>query len=233
MADERDPLGRNWKLWGGILAFILAIVVLGIVLVPKPTTTAQGTPSPPATAPSQTSAPAPPTAATPSTGDCPALSTDTSFPSDSPATEWKRHPAGMLLPVSTAHGPAKQDGDFWRCFSHTASGAVFAGATLSFEFSSAGILDAAAESPQRETLYAEQQNATTPEEYPVIIGYRVMNSSESAASIEYLIPYGDQNMTLRINLVWDEKVSDWRVDLTTGEPATDVVTDTSAFTSWK
>ena len=233
MADERDPLGRNWKLWGGILAFILAIVVVGIFLIPKPAPTVEGnpavqppTPSPAAPSPSASSS-------DPSTGDCPALSTDNSFPNNSPATEWKRHPAGMLLPVSTEHGAAKQDGDFWRCFSHTASGAVFAGATLSFEFSSAGILDAAAESPQRETLYAEQQNATTPREYPVITGYRVMNSSESAAAIEYLLPYGDQNMSLRINLIWDKKASDWRVDLTAGEPATNVVTDTSAFTSWK
>src|SRR5690606_14628241 len=85
-------------------------------------------------------------ASKPASGDCPALSTDTSFPNDAPATEWKRHPAGMLLPVSAEHGPAKMDGDFWRCFSHTPSGAIFAGLTLLLDISGAGVIDAAAKS---------------------------------------------------------------------------------------
>jgi len=46
----------------------------------------------------------------------------------------------MLLPVSAEHGPAKMDGDFWRCFSHTPSGAVFAGLTLLLDISGALML---------------------------------------------------------------------------------------------
>ncbi|GAA1495383.1 hypothetical protein [Paeniglutamicibacter kerguelensis] len=233
MAEEQDPLGKSWKRWGGILALILAVVVLGIVLIPKPTPTLENTPMVQATDPAQAAPSTSAGSSAPSTGDCPALSTDASFPNDPPATEWKRHPAGMLLPVSKEHGAAKQDGDFWRCFSHTPTGAVFAGATLSFEFSSAGVLEAAAESPQREAIFNAQKNASGSGEYPAITGYRVMNSSKEKASVEYLAPYGEQSFALRINVLWDKKSSDWRLDLSSGEPTTDVVTDTSAFTRWK
>lgn len=233
MADERDPLGRNWKLWGGILAFILAIVVLGIVLVPKPTTTAQGIPSPPATAPSHTTPPASPATAAPSTGDCPALSTDTTFPHDSPATEWKRHPAGMLLPVSTAHGPAKQEGDFWRCFSHTPTGAVFAAITLLFDFSSAGVIDAAAASAQRDDFFAEWKESDPVNEYPLISAFRVANSSETKASIEYIAPLDTRYASIRIDVVWDAESSDWRLDLTNGEPDWSMVSDPTGYTNFK
>src|SRR5699024_3597619 len=128
---ETDLLGRNWKLWGGILAFIVVIVIAGLIIFPRVNSEPETAPTAPApSVPVETASPSSPSASAsaskPASGDCPALSTDTSFPNDAPATEWKRHPAGMLLPVSAEHGPAKMDGDFWRCFSHTPSGALYA-----------------------------------------------------------------------------------------------------------
>lgn len=231
---ESDPLGKSWKLWGGVLAFIAVLVVLGLIFVPR------NTPAPEA-APTTASAPSIPvesseqstTPPKPLSGDCPALSTDTSFPNDPPATEWKRHPAGMLLPVSAEHGPAKQNGDFWRCFSHTPTGAVMAGIALTFDFSTGAIKDAAADSPARDKLFAEQQSASTSREFPAITAYRVMNSSDTRAAVEYLTKYGDKYAAMRTDLIWDQSKNDWRLDLSVTEPSWNLVNDPNSYTDFK
>lgn len=233
---ENDPLGRNWKLWGGILAFIVVIVIAGLVIFPRVNSESETAPTAPApSVPVETASPSSPSASasTSASGDCPALSTDTSFPNDAPATEWKRHPVGMLLPVSAEHGPAKMDGEFWRCFSHTPSGAIFAGLTLLLDISGAGIIDAAAESPERDQLFEQWMALEQTSEYPVISGYRIMNSSDDAASVEYVGPAGSQYVSTRVDLLWDENANDWRLDLSSGEPAWDIATDPSAYTDLK
>lgn len=234
---ETDPLGKNWKLWGGILAFIAAVVILGLIFFPRTPPQPEATPTTPApsvpveTAPPSTS---PSTSASkPASGDCPALSTDTSFPNDAPATEWKRHPAGMLLPVSTEHGPAKMDGDFWRCFSHTPAGAVYAAITLSFDLTGSLVADAAIESAQRDSIVAELKPELAGGSYPVIEGFRVMDSDEKSASIQYLVPSGSEYAALRWDVVWSEKDHDWRLDVSNGLPTASPVSDPSTFTRWE
>lgn len=233
---ETDPLGKNWKLWGGILAFIAAVVILGLIFFPRTPPQPEATPTEPA--PSVPVETAPPSASPlasaskPASGDCPALSTDTSFPNDAPATEWKRHPAGMLLPVSAEHGPAKMDDDFWRCFSHTPTGALYAGIALSFDFSAAGVLEAAKDSPGRQAAF-DKENSIEGGNYPLVEGYRIMNSSDDAASIEYMATEAGQSASIRFDVIWDAKASDWRLDISGGMPEWKPVNDTSTFTNWK
>lgn len=234
---ETDPLGKNWKLWGGILAFIAAVVILGLIFFPRTPPQPEATPTEPApsvpveTAPPSASPSA--SASKPVSGDCPALSTDTSFPNDAPDTEWKRHPAGMLLPVSAEHGPAKMDGEFWRCFSHTPTGAVVAGFTLVIDFSAGREIDAAAESMNRERLFQEQGSGTSDEGFPPMLGYRVMNSSDDSAIVEYLSKTGEQYAAMSVNLVWSEKAHDWRLDLSASPPTWNTVNDPTSFTEFK
>lgn len=234
---ESDPLGKNWKMWGGILAFIAVVVILGLIFVPKTTPnpeaatpTLADTPSPSAPAQSPTASAS---AAKPSTGDCPALSTDNSFPNDAPKTEWKRHPAGMLLPVSSEHGPAKQDGDFWRCFSHTPTGALYAAITLSFDFTGSLVPEAATESAQRDSILSQLKPELAGGAYPVIQGFRVMASDDESASVEYLIPSGTDFASLRWDVVWSEADHDWRLDVSNGIPEASQVSDPSTFTRWE
>lgn len=231
---ESDPLGKSWKLWGGILAFITAVIVLGLIFVPRSTPAPEAAPvtAPAPSVPVETSQPTD-LPSQPLSGDCPALSTDTSFPNDAPATEWKRHPAGMLIPVSSEHGPAKQDGNFWRCFSHTPSGALYAGLTLLFDFSSGGVLEAAADSPERDELFEKWKNLEQTAEFPVISGFRVMSSSTKSASIEYIAPASGQYISTRVDVLWDANENDWRLDLSAGEPAWGVVSDLSSYTDLK
>ncbi|WP_143181172.1 hypothetical protein [Glutamicibacter sp. 0426] len=237
---ENDPLGRNWKLWGGILAFIVVIVIAGLVIFPR--VNSEPETAPPAPAPSvpvETASPSSPSnspsasASKPASGDCPALSTDSSFPNDAPDTEWKRHPAGMLLPVNADHGPAKMDGGFWRCFSHTPTGAVLAGFTLVIDFSAGAEIDAAVESMNRQRLFEEQGSSTSNEGFPPMLGYRVMNSSDDSAIVEYLSKAGEQYAAMSVNLAWSDKDHDWRLDLTSGPPAWSEVNDPSSYTEFK
>ena len=232
---ETDPLGKNWKLWGGILAFITALLIVGLVFFPRNSAEPETAPTAPApSVPVETTEPSSsPTASKPVSGDCPALSTDNSFPNDAPETEWKRHPAGMLLPVSSEHGPAKQDGEFWRCFSHSPTGAVLAGFTLVIDFSAGREIEAAADSVNREKLFAEQGSGTSSEGFPPMLGYRVMNSSDDSALVEYLSKTGEQYASMSVDLVWSEKENDWRLDLSTSAPTWNVVNDPSSFTDFK
>jgi len=238
---ETDPLGRNWKLWGGILAFIVVVVIAGLVFFPRINPEPEATATEPApTVPVQTSSPssspsasASASASQPATGDCPALITDNSFPNDAPATEWKRHPAGMLLPVSADHGPAKTEGDFWRCFSHTPTGAVLAGFTLVIDFSAGQEIDAASDSINRDRLFQEQSNSTNDEEFPPLLGYRITSSNTDSAKVQYLSKGGEDYASLTVNLMWSEIDHDWRLDLSSGAPEWSLVNDTSSFTDFK
>lgn len=232
---ETDPLGKNWKLWGGILAFIAVLIIVGLVFFPRSSAEPETAPTAPApSVPAETTeASSSPTASKPVSGDCPSLSTDNSFPNDAPETEWKRHPAGMLLPVSADHGPAKQDGEFWRCFSHSPTGAVLAGFTLVIDFSAGREIEAAADSVNREKLFAEQGSGTSSEGFPPMLGYRVMNSSDDSAIVEYLSKTGEQYASMSVDLVWSEKENDWRLDLSTSAPTWSVVNDPSSFTDFK
>lgn len=235
MADS-DPLGRSWKLWGGILAFIVVVVIAGLVFFPRNNPQPEATPpQPTASVPVQSPTPSTSPSASaskPDTGDCPALSTDNSFPNDAPDTEWKRHPAGMLLPVNADHGPAKMDGEFWRCFSHTPTGALYAGMSLGFGFTAGGALEAAQDSPNRQEIF-DRENSIEGSNYPLIEGYRIMNSSDEFASIEYLATEAGQSGSLRIDLVWSESDHDWRLDVSSGIADWKLVNDPSSFTDWK
>lgn len=231
---ESDPLGKSWKLWGGVLAFIAVLVVLGLIFVPRNTPAPEAAPTtaPAPSIPVESSEPST-TPSKPLSGDCPPLSTDTSFPNDPPATEWKRHPGGMLLPVSAEHGPAKRDGNFWRCFSNTPTGALYAGLTLSFDFTSGDSIEAAVDSPKRQALFDEVSSIPAAENYPLISGYRVMESSKNSASIEYLAVEAGASGSIRFSVLWDEKVGDWRLDLSAGIPEWKLINDPSGFTDWK
>lgn len=228
MSEEKDPLGSSWKIAGGALALIIVAIVAVLFLIPPSQNKGNGTPASPSSP--QISQAAPPNVVA---GGCPSLSTDKSFPIKAPATQWLRHPSGMILPTSGDFGPAIHDGNFWRCYSRTPSGALMAGVSLMFSFSSGGAKQAAADSPERDKYFDQQSNATAPAVWVTIEGFRILTATEDAAVIEY---YGtQQNLqgTIRVNLLWDEGAGDWRLDLASGSPLTTRTLDSSVFTRWR
>ncbi|GAA2559264.1 hypothetical protein HD598_002745 [Neomicrococcus aestuarii] len=228
MAEEKDPLGSSWKLAGGVLALIVVAVVAVLFLTSPSQEKSDGASSlSPAPQAGQTS---PPDVLA---GGCPSLSMDKAFPVKAPATKWLRHPGGMILPTSEEFGPAIHDGNFWHCYSQTPSGALMAGIGLAFSFSAGHVKESAADSPARESYFAEQANTTAPSEYATIEGYRIIMATDAAAVVEY---YGTQRGiegTIRVNLLWDTSVGDWRLDLEAGIPSTTKTLDPTVFTRWR
>lgn len=228
MAEEKDPLGSSWKIAGGALALIIVAVVAVLFFVP-PSQGNKGETAP-TTNPAAVGEPSRPSILA---GGCPALSTDKSFPVNSPTTEWLRHPAGMILPTSKDFGPAVNSGNFWHCYSRTPSGALMAGLGLMFSFSSGGAKEAAAESNVRDAYFEEQSTATPPSVWATVEGYRILTATDSEAVIEYFATQGQIQGTIRVNLLWDEAANDWRLDLKTGKPLTTKALDPSVYTRWR
>lgn len=245
MSAERDELGKSWKMWGGILGFIIVLVILSVFLLPKnnqPTDQAadnSAVPSPTASAvvPSSsddegTTVATPTASSSNKSGDCPALSTDAKFPAKAPNTSWEVHPSGMYLPVSKDFGPAKRDGEFWRCFSQTPSGAVFAGINLLADLSMSYIKDAAVSSPERDALVKSAKENPASGSLRVT-GYRVVESGAKAATVDYLSTSGDTEIYMRMALTWDEKAGDWRWNIAKQAPLWKAAENAESFTSWE
>lgn len=228
MAEEKDPLGSSWKVAGGVLALIVVAVVAVLFLTSPSQKEGDGTSSlSPAPQAGQTS---PPDVLA---GGCPSLSTDKAFPVKAPATKWLRHPGGMVLPTSEEFGPAIHDGNFWHCYSQTPSGALMAGIGLAFSFSAGQVKEAAADSPEKESFFQEQVDAQDPETWATVEGYRIIMATENAAVVEYYATLDQIKGTIRVNLLWDSSVNDWRLDLAAGLPTTTKTLDSSVFTRWR
>lgn len=228
MSEEKDPLGSSWKIAGGALALIIVAIVAVLFLIPPSQNKSNGTAASPSSP--QIGPAAPPNVLA---GGCPSLSTDKSFPIKAPATQWLRHPSGMILPTSGDFGPAIHDGNFWHCYSRTPSGALMAGAGLVFSFSAGQVKEAAADSPERDDFFQEQVDATDPESWATIEGYRIIMTTDDAAVVEYYAVVNQIQGTIRVNLLWDELAHDWRLDLAAGLPTTTKTLDPAVFTRWR
>ncbi|GAB2902279.1 hypothetical protein [Neomicrococcus lactis] len=228
MSEEKDPLGSSWKIAGGALALIIVAIVAVLFLSPPSQNKSNGTAASPS--PPQIGQAAPPNVLA---GGCPSLSTDKSFPIKAPATQWLRHPVGMVLPTSEEFGPAIHDGNFWHCYSRTPSGALMAGLGLGFSFTPGLQKEAAADSAVRDKYFAEEVAAKKPEKWSTIEGYRIIMSTDDAAVIEYYATVDQNEATIRVNLTWDDSANDWRLDLVAGPPEISKTIDRTVFTRWR
>lgn len=229
---QASPLGRSWKLWGGILALIFVAIIVSFFIPAGEENTADPQDNQPqntAEEPTQTQ----PGIDSSNEGQCPSLSSDTAMPTEAPETDWKRHPIGMALPTSNEHGPAIQDGDFWGCYSQTPTGALFAGVGMLSNVS-AGHAEATTNSPDRDE-FLRTHEVEDSAELPTIEDFRVIMADDSHATVEYTIQDSQASAYIQVNLVWSEEANDWRIDLdSTGEPLTGgEITDPSTYISWR
>lgn len=228
---ESSPLGRSWKIWGGILALILVAIIVSFFIPAnddEPTSqgsepTSNGTLNPGPT----------PSATAQDNGQCPELSTDTSMPTEAPETEWKRHPIGMVVPTSEDHGPAIQDDGFWGCYSRTPTGALYAGLGMLSNVS-AGHAEATTDSPGRDE-FLETHEVGDSNELPTVEDFRIIMADDSHAVVEYTLQDSQANAYIQVQLVWSEEAQDWRLDLESpGEAVTGgQINDPSAYISWR
>lgn len=235
MANENtqaSPLGRNWKLWGGVLALIVVAIIISFFIPSGDDDPAGSQNNQPPTASDDPAQEQPEPSAT-DEGQCPSLSTDTAMPTEAPETEWQRHPLGMIVPTSEEHGPAVHGDGFWGCYSQTPSGALFAGLGMLSNIS-AGHEEAATDSPNRDA-FMESNAVDGSDELPNVEDYRIIMADKDEAVIEYTLRNSEAEAYIQVDLVWSEDEQDWRLNLEdNNEPVTGgAITDPSAYVSWR
>jgi cytoskeletal protein RodZ len=227
--DSNRTLGLGWWVSGGLLVVLIVGIIVGVVLWPRDTTAApQNTTTPTTTEQATTSAPAQAGTA------CTASNANQEVPTETPDTVWKTHPDQMLVPTSEKYGPNTQDGNLWSCFERSPTGAVFAGPNLLTAISM-GEADAAIPGPGRDELLEASASASSDFERPVIEGFRVLAADKNTATIDYWVTASGQNVSMGLDLVWDEKSADWRLNLETpgDHPRYGTLEDTAPYVRWR
>lgn len=238
MPENKNGLGAGWLMAGGFL-LLAVIATLAVILFPSGDEEEADTT---ATTEENTAAEDElPPAAEDSESDrddseiepCDLDEADSDFPANTPEFSWEDHPGGLLLPVSEEHGPVVREDEFWRCTSQTPAGAAFAGISLYHAFD-AGAQEAAEDSPRARSLFEENQELDQEAE-GIARGFRIISSSDEAATIEYWMepPNEDTAISLPLFLVWDDEANDWRIDFSDGRPDFSLLEDTSEFTEWR
>ncbi|QCU79612.1 hypothetical protein E7744_14935 (plasmid) [Citricoccus sp. SGAir0253] len=231
---DRGTLDLGWWVSGGLLVVIIVGVIVGVVIWPKDTTAAPNT-TPTATAPATPTAedareqPAAETAAA-----CNTKGADQALPTEAPKTVWKTHPHEWLVPTSTEYGPSNQKETFWSCFEQSPSGAVIAGPNL-FAAVSAGVEEAALPGPGRDAAIESVAEGSSDYERAVFEGFRVLAADKSSATIDYWVRAAGTNVSVVMEMVWDEDASDWRLNLEGAgdHPRISVLEDTSNYIAWR
>jgi hypothetical protein len=143
---------------------------------------------------------------------------DQEIPVKAPAADGWEVNRRVVVPRSSAYGPAKQDADgFRRCFAHSPTGAVYATynvvaamADQHKTLATAGKLmlpgpatDALLRQLRKEAADAEDSTPTQ------IAGFRVLDASRDRATVSLALPVETAFMTATFTLVWH--AGDWRL----------------------
>jgi hypothetical protein len=143
---------------------------------------------------------------------------DQSTPSDQPpkADGWEVS-RRVVVPRSSAYGPAKTDSDgFRRCFAHSPTGAVYAAYNVIAALADqTKIIPTVTKlmAPGRDTdlLFQEMRKETADEaSTPVqIAGYRVVDADRDRVTIMLAMPVQTEFMSATFTLTW--QAGDWRL----------------------
>jgi hypothetical protein len=234
--DDQNPYGRG---------FVAACIVIGAVLLcggvliiagltdsasasapasasAAVATTPVGTPEPvgPAT-PAPVGTPEPVGQATPApagtTNGCGLPDGDQAVPTTAPAVDGWEVNRRVVVPRSTAYGPAKVDADGdRRCFAHSPGGAVFAAysaiaAMADQRRTVATVTKLMLPGPATDALLRELRAESVDEDSDPsqLAGYRVIDASRDRVTIALAMPVESAYVSATLTLVWHD--GDWRV----------------------
>ena len=150
---------------------------------------------------------------------------DQTVPSNAPAVDTWEVSRRVVVPKSTAFGPARTDADgFRRCFAHSPTGAVFAAYNTL-----AALADQRQVIPTVQKLMVPGANTdalikelraeepSTSSDVSQAAGFRVLDAGRDRATVMLAIPVQTEYMSLTLTLVWHG--GDWRVQPPSpGEP---------------
>jgi hypothetical protein len=143
---------------------------------------------------------------------------DQSIPSNqAPTSDGWEVSRRVVVPRSSAYGPAKTDPDgFRRCFSHSPTGAVYAAynviaalADQTRAVPTAGKLMVPGRDADALIQQLKQEPADGASEPTQLAGYRVLDASRDRATIMLALPMESEYMSATITLTWYD--GDWRL----------------------
>ena len=160
---------------------------------------------------------------------CTADDSDQKVPAEAPETDaWPAY-HGTGIPVSARYGPIDRDGEVWTCFSHSPTGALFAGAYIR----------AASGTPEvREQYFSDDpalDEGASEADGIQLVGYKFTSYDSTIVSIE-LVYEGSQNgesglVAFPVTLYWEN--GQWVVhaaDMETDTPHS--VTGLTGYVPW-
>ncbi|MFI6679816.1 hypothetical protein [Kribbella sp. NPDC050470] len=237
--NEKSPYGRGFIAACIVVAAVLLCGALLLISGPRSTanpatasnpvqstpaaSTADSSTQPGTETPAQpgASTPAQPGASTPAPAHpgsgCALPAGDQAIPLKPPAVDGWDVSRRVVVPRSTAAGPAKTDPDgFRRCFAHSPTGAVFAAynvvAALADQRQSIPtVRKLMLPGPNTQALIRELSTERPPANPNVSqpAGYRVLDADQDRATIMLALPVESAYMSITLTLVWHD--DDWRL----------------------
>lgn len=242
-SESKNPFNKWWFISGCLVLVIAAALVW--ILVIGPGTANNNGDALPESGNSSTALPEEPTSSTKPTelagGECDLDDSDQEIPTAAPDAEWVEY-GPLRIPSDDAIGPGKVEGPVWECFAHTPTGALFAAAYMTTglgwrNYEAVANANAVQNDGLRPFLAERAADPVVeikPGQAPAIAGFRFENYDGKTATIQIGVVYGSNERMLRVFLTWDDDASDWKVDLSKGDPTlvTNEVTSIQNFTPW-
>lgn len=226
----REPFSPQFNVWWALSAALVALVLVGGIAIGlfigrDRNDDAQSED----VAPAQSAGT---TAPSPGNGECAVAADDQNYPVEAPDTEWKLYANVASVPTSTKYGPLKTDGDFWRCYAHSPTGALFASFNLSQAFVTGKVYEAAVDTPAARDIFDENSAVAETEGASVeVAGFQIESYTESEATIVLLLNVNGQLGSSPMSLIWDSAADDWRWDVE-NTPPPEPVENADGFTPW-
>lgn len=150
-------------------------------------------------------------------GGCGLPAGDQGLPVEAPSVDGWDVSRRVVVPRSSAYGPAKQDPDgFRRCFAHSPTGAVYAAynviAAMADQHKAlATVGKLMLPGPDTDALLAQVRKESADEDSnpTQIAGYRVLDATADRATVILAMPVETAYMSANFTLVWH--AGDWRV----------------------
>lgn len=140
---------------------------------------------------------------------------------------------GMPIPQTSDHGPAKQSGNLWNCYSHDVAGAlvaahwILAHLYVTPEYAENQMTEGEGRDLALRTVTTDPRESNEAR----VKGYKIISATPERVSIRLLTMSAGRYVDTPVDLVWDS--GDWKLSGDIPESRPQIVTDASGFTMWK
>ncbi|WP_329167518.1 hypothetical protein OHB49_45615 (plasmid) [Streptomyces sp. NBC_01717] len=241
MSDSQEPSSPYSARWWQASALFLAVVlVTGAVVVFTSDDESQAPAAAGPTASASGSVSASPTG----NGDCPKLATSTDIPRTAPTADWALV-STVAVPTSKDAGPAVVDGDVARCFAHSPTGALFAGAQIGTRYAFTKDWEKVVEKQtygdgkqvlldkRRAYEATAEPVAPVPGELGQFAGFQFVTYTPQTAVLQMVSRFEAGTMQVStVTLKWDTGRGDWLYEIPSVTPPQKTVDTLDGYVVW-